>query len=90
MRDESKFMPQNPADMEEFRTRMTKAGELLTEGIKATLSKVESETQIRFVLGLDKDNPYAILPTWHPQNLKAYAPDETSPAEGGEGSVSAE
>lgn len=72
MRDESKFIPRSAEDMEDFKTRMGKAGELLTEGIKATLTKVESETQIRFVLGLDKDNPYAILPTWHPQNLKQY------------------
>ena len=78
--DPNQFAPKSMEQANDYSERMKKAVELFNTGFKALLESVEQETQVAFNLGLERENPYAIIPTFIPRSTKVY--EDPTPSHG--------
>ncbi len=79
--DPNQFAPKSMEQANDYSERMKKAVEMFNTKFKDLLAEVETETQVAFNLGLERENPYAIIPTFIPRSTKVYE-EVTKPSDG--------
>lgn len=64
--------PKSADQMKDYQERLKRCVDVFNPKFKELLKEIEKETECTINLGLELNNPYGIVPTFIPRNIKKY------------------